>query len=142
VSGSGILGLGPSFYMNQPDWLAQVLVHREVLREIVETYHPYNGPHPQRATLKITAPSAEARMVGIREEIAMKSPILAPAVRFDAAIADKNFHELYLILSATWFGVPESTECWGIRGFKELVALLEDMPEPNDEELAEMENES
>jgi len=33
------------------------------------------------------------------------------------------------LLNDAWFGVPESTDCWQIYGFKEAVDLLDDPPE-------------
>lgn len=36
-------------------------------------------------------------------------------------------------MSETWFGVPESTLCWQIQGFKEACDLLDDPPETEDE---------
>ena len=33
------------------------------------------------------------------------------------------------LLNSAWFGVPESTQCWKLEGFKEAIDLLEDPPD-------------
>lgn len=44
----------------------------------------------------------------------------------------KDTDKMFELLNNTWFGVPESTSCWGITGFREIVCLLEDPPEEDE----------
>lgn len=130
--------------MTTQEWIAQARQHRDLLVDLVGTYHPamYPAPKPEGArgrlvgqppgNLPITAPNAEAACMMIREKIreeTEESPIGALKDALDAGDVDK----VNSLLSSAWFGVPESTSCWQIPGFKEAVDLMDDPPEPEDE---------
>ncbi|MGH7183498.1 MAG: hypothetical protein ACREJN_16185 [Nitrospiraceae bacterium] len=52
-----------------------------------------------------------------------------PAVRLNNAIIKRDLLAINNLLSEAWFSVPESTECWNIRGFRQAVDLMDDLPE-------------
>ena len=112
--------------MTEAEWIAQVQKHAPELRELIETYHPSNiGPWTPK--LEITAPAAEAACHRIRREIGKEGQ--RPGEEFDEALETHDIGALMSLLDATWFGVPESTGCWRIPGFKEAVDLMDDPPE-------------
>lgn len=118
--------------MTKADWMNKIKSNLESLKSLVAEYHPTRA-HPPRHNLEITAPHVEAA-----RQQAVKAMLLAgecqanPVKRFEVAVATEDLAELYSILNRTWIGVPESTSCWSIRGFKEAVDLLEDPPEMED----------
>ena len=117
--------------MNTTEWLNQCREHKDVLREIIQRYYPYRGRSDYRE-LEITAPNAEKACENIRESIIqgdLKAKVLKPEIRFEYALKVGEASEIYRLLSSTWFGVPESTSCWNISGFKELVNLMDDAPD-------------
>jgi hypothetical protein len=90
---------------------------------VIREWHPaYISP---KKSMHITAPGAEAICEFIRTEIQQSEPKDA-LERFNKAVAAKDYLTANSILNETWFGVPESTECWNITGFRELVSLLEE----------------
>lgn len=78
----------------------------------------------------ITAAGAEFACAQIRKKLTQEQAgELDPVVRFDAALTAGDFAVLNKLLSDAWFGVPESTSCWQIRGFAAAVDLMDDPPE-------------
>jgi hypothetical protein len=65
----------------------------------------------------------------VREKIIAESGKMNPVAQFDSALAAGDIGQLMTLLNGAWFGVPESTECWGIEGFKIAVDLMDDPPE-------------
>lgn len=123
--------------MNTTDWLKQCRAHQTVLRSVVEQYYPTKNR--RETSMEITASRAEIACQNVRDIIIRRDGnvrVLKPEIRFDSALANNDAADLYDLLSSTWFGVPESTSCWDIVGFKELVDLLD---EPPDEILEEEE---
>ena len=109
----------------QSAWMQKVLEHQENLRDLIANYHPaMNQP---KKNLPITAPNAERACEVVRDSIRTKEPH-NPLERWDKAIQEKNIPEIDSLLNGAWFGVPESTSCWGIPGFKEAVDLMDDPP--------------
>ena len=119
--------------MTTTEWLAKANEHSDSLRSLISNYHP-RLPNRPRHALKITAPGPEA----VRQEI-VKQMLLDgecqsdPVKRFDVALATGYVGELLSILDRAWFGVPESTSCWNIRGFSTAVDLLDDPPDAPEE---------
>ena len=113
--------------METSAWLAQVKEHQEKLRALVERYHP-GCVQPRDKSLTITAPNAEStsEMFRVRIKRSTKSD---PITDWDNAIANSNYDKIFNLISSTWLGVPESTDCWSLRGFSEAVDLLEDPPD-------------
>ena len=110
--------------MTKQEWLQKARDNQDELVNLIAVYHPTNnGP-----ALPITAPVVEANSVAIRKQIKndMEYCLESAVVKFNKAIVAGNDGEIYNILQETWFGVPESTSCWNIRGFAECVSLLED----------------
>ena len=73
----------------------------------------------------ITAPNAERACEVVREQI-RKESMNNPEIQFDIALTKQDHATISSLLSSAWFGVPESTECWKIRGFAEACDLLDD----------------
>ena len=80
---------------------------------------------------EITAPQAERACEIVREQI-RKTSFERPDVQFNVALQNEDCDTLASLFSSTWFGVPESTSCWGIPGFSLAVDLLDD---PIEEEI-------
>ncbi len=70
--------------------------------------------------------ACETVRVAIAEE---QCSLPAPVVRFDQALAANDAEAVCGLLSAAWFGVPESTDCWSIKGFGLSCDLMDDPPE-------------
>ena len=119
--------------MKKDEWLEQCRQNGSVLLEVVGNYHPYRGNRPHPIGL-ITAKSAQYACDTICAAIINEeSSSLDPSARFGVALERGDVEALSVMLSSTWFGVPESTSCWGVTGFKELVNLLDDPPECEDD---------
>ena len=123
--------------MDKAEWLKQVNEHASVLRSLIIRFHPATADGPRKGIGKITAPMAERAAEHIREKIAVEdSGKGSPLTRFDQALKDEDAGEIYSLLQSAWFGVPESTACWQVEGFKEAVDLMDDPPDPTEEEMA------
>ena len=112
--------------MSKDAWIQQVINNRPALKSLINDWHPSKrGEYVGDIT--ITAKNAEAACRVIRRQIKeeFKGDVI---LKFDEAIDAKEWKTIYRILSDTWFGVPESLDCWSIRGFKEAVDLLDDTP--------------
>jgi hypothetical protein len=84
--------------------------------------------------LEITAPNAEVARQTVVKHMLMNGECQGdPVKRLEVALAVGNIGEINSILNRAWFGVPESTSCWNIRGFKEAVDLMDDPPEQEEE---------
>lgn len=127
--------------MTTADWLADARAHADDLRALIVASHPaMKTYHP---LLPITAEMPERASHGIRAAIADKYdplrigqdvPAEHPIVVFDQALAAGEVSTLMTVLSEAWFGVPESTSCWSVRGFAAAVNLLDDPPDDPDRE--------
>lgn len=115
--------------MNTTEWLAATEASADDLRELLRIYHPINRASQYKgAPMSITAHGAEAACASVRADIVENSEG-DPEMDFNDALADGNVGRLVKLLNEAWFGVPESTACWRIVGFKQAVDLLEDLPE-------------
>lgn len=113
--------------MTKQEWLNTARTNQEVLKDFISTWHPnYDKPKPE---MTITAPRAEEASKIVRAAIRNRSNLIEPVIRFDLALLQSDIMGIHNILSEAWFGVPESGSCWEISGFPEAVALLEDLPE-------------
>jgi hypothetical protein len=128
--------------MTEHEWLEQTRRDAFNLTYLIDSYHPasYNSaapagrdPRKPGPGLPITAPNAESASNAIRQKIRDEADGKKPAIKFKAALESGDTGTLMSLLNQAWFGVPESTSCWGIRGFSEAVRLLEDPPEPEEE---------
>ena len=113
--------------MTRGEWMEQARRDREKLVGLIRGYHPSVGTVRTLDT-PITAPAAEAAAEVIRSRI-KRLQTTDVVAQFNTALDNGEFKSAYAVLSDTWFGVPESTSCWGIEGFKEAVDLLDDPPE-------------
>lgn len=119
--------------MKKQQWIDKVKINALALRNLIKSYHPVNlewheDGDPMSSV--ITAPNAERACEVVRNLIRQES-LNCPEIQFDIAIQKEDSDTIYSLLSAAWFGVPESTECWGINGFSIAIDLLDD---PIDEE--------
>jgi hypothetical protein len=142
--------------MTKDEWLSWAREEAEDLRHLVVQYHPSaREAREEDLTLKlrrwkkgeemppldeafssrepplpITARSAESACEAVRSDIVREQRGLGSiGSRFITALATGDVRQVSSLLSAAWFGVPESTNCWRIRGFNTAVDLLEDPPE-------------
>jgi hypothetical protein len=113
--------------MTTTEWLVQARANADELRDLVGNYHPAMAVSAQHE-MEITAPNAELACELVRDHIRAQEP-QNPGRRLDAALATGDISEIISVLNGAWFGVPESTSCWRVRGFKEAVDLLDDPPE-------------
>ncbi len=122
--------------MNKEQWLDQAKRDEEKLAVLVRSFHPMSGQF-QRNALRVTAPNVEmARrtIVGkIRREAHESGNSADPVDQLRKAINERNLDKVNALLNSAWFGVPESTDCWGLEGFREAVDLMEDLPNDEDE---------
>jgi hypothetical protein len=120
------------------EWLVKVKENQDVLRELIRSYHPATQFSWNSSKLNITALGAEAACDTMREVIRDKSKYLnKPDIMFDVAIKSNDYKTIRDLLGETWIGVPESTSCWGIKGFSEAVDLLDDPPENDEDEFGD-----
>lgn len=118
--------------MTTNEWIARARQHADALRSLVINYHPASGG--KRKPMPITARAAEKACAVIRTGIAREQKYQPePIHRLDTALVAGDASEIISLLNSAWFGVPESTSCWGITGFREAVSLLEDVPEDDGE---------
>ena len=113
--------------MTVKDWMDKVRMNQDALRELIYNYHP-SSRKPNRAALPITAELTEAVCVSARKAIKQRHPD-NPVTQFDLAVQANDTRKLMSLLDGAWFGVPESTSCWGIAGFPEAVDLMDDPPD-------------
>ena len=92
--------------------------HRHKLEDIVNGYHPSKGRHYSGT---ITAPGAEAARQDVVAEVEREGPIDIKKI-----IDNRDKDKFLNALNATWFGIPESTDCWNIPGFSELCTICEE----------------
>jgi len=114
--------------MNVENWLLKVKKDQNLFFNII-------------SDMKITAPGPEVSCSVCSEyhpyykkkrgKIAEKI-IKDLQEKFQIALDDNDYEEIYSILGEVWYGVPESKDRWSIQGFKELVDLLDDPPETED----------
>jgi hypothetical protein len=104
------------------------------LLSLVDNYHPQQNRKVDY-DLPITAPGAEAACATIRKEIRDESLIFNPREVFEEAYNKEDWNTITKLLSDTWFGVPESTACWQIPGFKVCVDILDDPFDEMEDEL-------
>jgi len=114
--------------MNKSEWTEIIDKHWDDLKSLVMDYHPRANYNPQE--MPITAEGAEMACEVVRRQIASEgSPVTEDLL--ENLKSQGNADELMSLFGSAWFGVPESTSCWSIPGFREMCNLLED---PLDEE--------
>lgn len=114
--------------MTRQEWLDKVNTNSNILRDFIGAYHPINlRPYANDECISkdITAPNAERACEVIRNQI-RKESFDRPDIQFNIALKNEDTDTLSKLLSQTWFGVPESTNCWSIPGFSIAVDLLDD----------------
>ncbi len=114
--------------MTPTEWLAKVQRNRDDLASLVATWHPTS--RAKRPQLPITARCPESACQFQRNEIRdADDGEHDPLTRFDLALERGDWGTVHSLLSDTWIGVPESTDCWRLRGFARCVDLLDEPPE-------------
>lgn len=113
--------------MTTAQWLAQAQRHAEILTDLIRAWHPLRRPDVV-GDVTITAQAAERMCAEVRREVVSKGEG-DPVKRFMLALAARDAGTASRLLSEAWFGVPESRDCWHIRGFSQAVDLLDDPPE-------------
>src|SRR5438045_4009946 len=111
--------------MTNTEWIEKAKTHKPALLSLLRRYHP--AIPGEKEEMKITAAAAEAACEVIRGEIRDKGG--NPLTQFAAALEAQDVATIHNLLDEAWFGVPESTACWGIEGFREAVDLMVDPPE-------------
>lgn len=113
--------------MTKEQWFKKVTASQDSLIKLIQDFHPA-ALHPKSSFLSITASNAEAACAVVRQDI-RKNFEGDPVWEFITAIAHEDTKKIYSLLSHAWFGVPESTACWRVPGFREAVDLLDEPPE-------------
>jgi hypothetical protein len=114
--------------MTEQEWLTQVDSAKDKLRYLLQHYHPAQIHQKKYEKLPITANNAEQACEVVRDKI-RKNWEGDPVKEFQDALDMRDCVKIYKLLGDAWFGVPESTSCWNITGFKEAVDLMDDPPE-------------
>lgn len=122
--------------MTTPEWMAKVREHQVRLTALIADYHPAARSKVRDREMAnrvvdpmpITAHTAEKACQRVREEIADRHKT-DPVLDFETAVKADDVGKITTLLNQTWMGVPESTSCWKIPGFKETVDLIEEMPD-------------
>ena len=121
------------YKMTEQQWLNTAELNKQKLILFVRAWHPRSGQ--VQSDMKITAPNAELARANVVKSIqSQNQSTLDPVVELETAIKNRNLSAINALLNQAWFGVPESTSCWGIEGFKEAVELMEDLPYEDEEE--------
>ena len=110
--------------MTESEWLQIVEKHKDKLRRFIDEWHPCSDGH-SALPMPITAATPELARQNVLGSIKRTDPVR----EFDDALKTGKVSEIYKILDETWFGVPESTSCWRIPGFRESVDLMDDRPD-------------
>lgn len=112
--------------MTPEKWLEQFKTNQEKLTNFVSHWCPGARDYGcENVDLPITAPVPESARKSLMK--GLQTPNLKN--RWEMAIEANDISILYTFLNRAWMGVPESTSCWRLEGFREAVALLEDPPE-------------
>ena len=111
--------------MTEQEWISQAKQNRDKLASLLSMFHPVTL---HKTDMKITAKAAELACENVRQSIRHNFEG-SPVKQFDEALAVNDINTVNRLLNEAWFGVPESTSCWSIEGFKEAVELMEDLPE-------------
>lgn len=114
--------------MTNKQWINQARVHKDDLLDLMANYHPRSDGF-RSGGMPITAKAVEVACQTVRSQIAAEPATYPPTVAFVRALDNNDVETAMSLISDTWFGVPESTDCWRLRGFKEAVDLLDDPPE-------------
>lgn len=118
--------------MTTQEWLEKTRHDADKIRGLIRDFHPSAGAR-RKSIGPITAQNAEIACERVRQQIAATEAI-DPIKRFDKALTDGDVGELISVMNGAWFGVPESTSCWRLEGFTEMVALMEDPPDDDEED--------
>lgn len=112
--------------MTNQEWLDAVKSNQDILKSFIKDWHPTNIA--RKPSMRITAPNTEAASKVVRASIRNSAERADPIIRFELALLQSDIPGINNVLNETWFGVPESTDCWNIPGFREAVNLMEDLP--------------
>jgi hypothetical protein len=115
--------------MTRQEWFEHAEANKDAICDLLSHWHPVCLGRPHN--MKITAPNAERAASHVRDDI-RKNFEGNPVSLFEEALRNKDLAAASKLLSDVWFGVPESTSCWGLTGFREVVALIEDTAELED----------
>jgi hypothetical protein len=117
--------------MNKTEWFQKASQNKTALLDLIARYHPSMALRGDGFPA-ITAPVAEQVCEVVRKQVKAKysdeygiDKKLATTL-FSESLDNNDYVLAYQILSETWFGVPETQDCWGFLGFSEAVELLDD----------------
>lgn len=105
-----------SYPKTKDEWWAMLTEEKTKLRDLVVDFHPRSRVYDNAHDMEITAPGAEAICDAVRRHLTKGGPIDAGAA-FDAFLDTKDAENMSGMLSATWFGLPESVEVRSLPGF-------------------------
>ena len=120
--------------MTENDWFIQLEKDKDKIFKIVGQYHP-SIVAPPINKVDITAPNAELARRAIMHQM-IREQLGNGLGKLVQALNNRDMSTCYNVMSESWFAIPESTQCWEIEGFKELVSLMENLP--NEDELNEI----
>jgi hypothetical protein len=116
--------------MTKEKWLEQFNQNKEKLTNFVSRWHPGSSNYGNEdVLLPITANAPES----MRQSLLSKTQPVNIQSRWEKAVKEQDYAEIMSMLGSAWMGVPESTSCWYLEGFKEAVDLLDDPAEEDTE---------
>jgi hypothetical protein len=112
--------------MTKHEWLSNIKQNKDKIDSLISRFHPVRrvSKYPVDGCV-ITAPNAERACEAVRDNI-RKNFEGDPVEEFQLALEAEDTSKCYKIMSDTWFGVPESRDCWNLIGFQEIVDLLDE----------------
>lgn len=122
--------------MTKQEWFIEANGSRDKVKSLIRDYHPIYRQAGRRRNIDfITAPNAEAACTIVRKQIQDSTPEgFNPVDEYQKALDKQDIDMAMKILNEVWFGVPESTTCWQLTGFREAVDLMDDPPEEKENE--------
>jgi len=118
----------PDYAETMEEWWKMVDEKWDELTNMICVYHPNKENLFHENEMDITARDAEAARRFCAKRIAQENKITDI---IDYAERLKNLRmaeELWTVFNYTWFGIPESIDCWEIPSFGRLCDLCSDFP--------------
>lgn len=120
----------PTYKEQLDGWFEAIDKYWTQLSFLIEHYHPRSGDQTIY-DLPITAKMAEEVRREVADEIRASLdyvPAPTPVSMARHALMLRDAESLHRILNETWWGIPESSDCWSLPKFGLLCDLCSDFP--------------